>query len=729
MAVVYLATGPFMSREVAIKVLPRQFTFDPQFRARFQREAQVIAKLDHPAIVPVYDFGEHEEQPFIVMRFMKGGSLADRLKEHGPIPIPDAAEILKRIGSALDEAHQKGIVHRDLKPGNILFDDRGDAFVADFGIVKMSEATIQYTGNAIIGTPGYMSPEQARGEEELDGRSDIYSLGAIAYEMLTGKLPYQSDTPMGLVMKHILEPVPNLLAARPDLPSNTATVISRAMAKEPNERFQTCTDIASALSESTTIQMQGGGQQATVLESPVMPQTDMAGTVVETPSWHPKPQTVPPSTGKPATGGSSAAPLPAYTAEPEKKRGGIPMWGWAAGCIVLLCIGGVVALGGFGVLGSLLTGATPTSEVIVAATATDETNVETPTPTTESADPAATDTPPGVQPTSTDVFDLLPDTPTPPAVIPTGGGPITFGSTLDGTVAQNETQEWTFNASTGDRIDVRVEPNDDFDLVFDILNEERISIVPGGQIDESFAAEQIQNLTIPISGQYIIAVTGFDGTSGEYEVSLSISEAAPPGSTLLASDTLSSGSEHLFPFNSSAGGATVVAVVDPEGDFDAILSIYDDSNDTLLEEVDNSFDRETLTFRLPSGGNYYFRVTGFGTSSGNYNISLSGPPEITFLLASRDEVEATFGNDAQLDYYFRGETGEIFTVSISTNDNIDMVIEIFEEGNLLTPLAEIDDNLTGEDEELTFTLPADGLYIIRIREFFQDLGSFTLTIE
>jgi hypothetical protein len=210
---------------------------------------------------------------------------------------------------------------------------------------------------------------------------------------------------------------------------------------------------------------------------------------------------------------------------------------------------------------------------------------------------------------------------------------------------------------------------------------------------------------------------------------LSISEAAPPGSTLLASDTLSSGSEHLFPFNSSAGGATVVAVVDPEGDFDAILSIYDDSNDTLLEEVDNSFDRETLTFRLPSGGNYYFRVTGFGTSSGNYNISLSGPPEITFLLASRDEVQGSFGNDAQLDYYFRGETGEIFTVSISTDDNIDMVIEIFEEGNLLTPLAEIDDNLTGEDEELTFTLPSDGLYIIRIREFFQDLGSFTLTIE
>jgi hypothetical protein len=452
--------------------------------------------------------------------------------------------------------------------------------------------------------------------------------------------------------------------------------------------------------------------------------------VVETPSWHPKPQTVPPTTGKPATGSSSAAPLPAYTAEPEKKRGGIPMWGWAAGCIVLLCIGGVVALGGFGVLGSLLSGSTPTSEVIVAATATDETNVESPTPTPESADPAPTNTPPSVQPTSTEAFTRLPDTPTPPAVIPTGGGPIFFGTTRDGAVAQNETQEWTFNASVGDRIDVLVQPRDeDFDLIFDILNEEGISIVPGGQIDESFAAEQIQNLTIPVSGQYTIAVTGFDGTPGEYDVSLSISEAAPPGSTLLASDTLSSGAEHLFPFNSSAGNVTVVAIVDPEGDFDAILSIYDDSNDTLLEEVDNSFDRETLTFRLPSSGTYYFRVTGFGTSSGNYNISISGPPEITILLASRDEVQASFGNDAQLDYYFRGETGEIFTVSISTNDTIDMVIEIFEEGNLLTPLAEIDDNLTGEDEELTFTLPSDGLYIIRIREFFQDLGSFTLTIE
>ncbi len=722
MAVVYLATDPFMSREVAIKVLPRQFTFDPQFRARFQREAQVIAKLDHPAIVPVYDFGEHEEQPFIVMRYMKGGALADRLKETGPIPVAETAEILKRIGSALDEAHQKGIVHRDLKPGNILFDDRGDAFVGDFGIVKMSEATVQYTGNAIIGTPGYMSPEQARGEEEIDGRSDIYSLGAIAYEMLTGKLPYESDTPMGLVMKHILEPVPNVLSDRPDLPSNTATVISTAMAKEREKRYQTCLEIATALSESATLQMQAPDQDATVLEAPIRPQTDLAGTVVEDPSWQPKPQTAPPSTGSPPTAGPATAP-PA-TAEPEKKRGGIPMWGWAAGCIVLLCIGGVVGLGGFGILGSIIGNDTPTPEPVVAATNTQETVVEEPTATTE---PTPSATPPDA--TATDVFDLLPEeTPTPEDIIPTGGGPITFGNALNGAVASGQTQEWNFSAAAGDRVNIVVDPDDDFDLVVDVLNEARQSIIPGGEIDLSFGTEEVENLIIPESGEYIITVAGFDGAPGSYNISLEISDEAPPGSTLQASDTLNEGSEHLFPFNSSAADIVVTAVVIPEGDLDVVVAIYDDSTDTLLEEMDNSFGRETFSYSIPAEGNYYFQVTGFDGDTGNYDIILTGPPEITFLLANRDEVQGSLGSDAQLDYYFRGDAGEIFTVSIETNDEIDLVIEIYADGDTQTPLAEIDDNLFGEGEELTFTIPNDGLYIIRIREFFGETGSFILTI-
>ncbi|MEK6574306.1 MAG: serine/threonine-protein kinase, partial [Chloroflexota bacterium] len=243
MAVVYLARDPFMKRQIAVKVLPRQFTFDSQFRGRFQREAEIIAALEHPHIVPVHDFGEHEDQPFIVMRHMTGGSLADRLRK-GPLSVAETARIISRLASALDEAHSKGIVHRDLKPGNILFDARGEPYISDFGIAKLAETTASYTGTGVIGTPAYMSPEQARGEKDLDGRSDIYALGAMLFEILTGKLPYEADTPMGLAVKHITEPVPRILDAKPDLPRGCEMMIERAMAKDRLQRYQTAAELA-----------------------------------------------------------------------------------------------------------------------------------------------------------------------------------------------------------------------------------------------------------------------------------------------------------------------------------------------------------------------------------------------------------------------------------------------------------------------------------------------------
>ncbi|HLB48918.1 MAG TPA: serine/threonine-protein kinase, partial [Anaerolineales bacterium] len=165
MAVVYLARDPFMKRQVAVKVLPRQFTFDPQFRARFRREAEAIATLEHPAIVPVYDYGEHDDQPYIVMRYMPGGSLADRMAKPR-LPLDEVAALFTRLAAALDIAHERGIVHRDLKPGNILFDQWGEAYLSDFGIVKMTEASAAYTGSGIIGTPAYMSPEQASAKKD-----------------------------------------------------------------------------------------------------------------------------------------------------------------------------------------------------------------------------------------------------------------------------------------------------------------------------------------------------------------------------------------------------------------------------------------------------------------------------------------------------------------------------------------------------------------------------------
>jgi serine/threonine protein kinase len=246
MAAVYEAFDPEVERDVAIKVLPREAMLDPNFRARFKREAKIIAALEHPGIVPIYDFGEHDGQPYIVMRLMSGGSLQDRIKKGG-LPLQECARIYAQLAPALDDAHDKGIVHRDLKPGNILFDQRNIPYISDFGIAKLAEATMVLTINGLIGTPAYMSPEQARGENVIDGRADVYSLGVILYEMLTGKLPFNATTPLELALKHVTEPVPRLLSSNLGLPADAQKVIDGAMAKDKDERFTTAAELAGAL--------------------------------------------------------------------------------------------------------------------------------------------------------------------------------------------------------------------------------------------------------------------------------------------------------------------------------------------------------------------------------------------------------------------------------------------------------------------------------------------------
>ncbi|MBA3533866.1 MAG: SUMF1/EgtB/PvdO family nonheme iron enzyme [Ardenticatenales bacterium] len=246
MATVYRGYDPGFDREVAIKVLPREFLHDASFRERFRHEAKIIGSLEHPAIVPVYYFGEEEGQPFIVMRYMAGGSLAERLAG-GPLPLHEITRILGALAPALDEAHERGILHRDLKPGNILFDQRNAPYIADFGIAKLMEGSqaLSSTGG-LIGTPAYMSPEQARGEK-LDGRSDIYALGAILFEMLTGQLPYQADTPMGMALRHVSDPIPTLREANRDLPAHLQAIIDRAMAKQRDGRYATARELVNAL--------------------------------------------------------------------------------------------------------------------------------------------------------------------------------------------------------------------------------------------------------------------------------------------------------------------------------------------------------------------------------------------------------------------------------------------------------------------------------------------------
>lgn len=247
MSTVYLAHDPLFERDVAIKLLPQEMLDKPTLRARFDREARIVASLDHPAIVPVYDFGEKEEQPYIVLRFMVGGSLEDMLHQ-GPLALPETAHAITRLALALDEVHTKGIVHRDLKPSNILFDQRHEAFISDFGIVRLNTAgaRLTSTGDA-IGTPAYMSPEQIRGDRMLDGRSDIYALGVILFEMLAGKHPYDTQTPMGVAVKHITAPVPPIHHFQPDLPPEIQAILAKAMAKEPDDRYQTAGEMAEAV--------------------------------------------------------------------------------------------------------------------------------------------------------------------------------------------------------------------------------------------------------------------------------------------------------------------------------------------------------------------------------------------------------------------------------------------------------------------------------------------------
>ncbi|RPJ23946.1 MAG: serine/threonine protein kinase [Chloroflexi bacterium] len=249
MATVYRAYDPRFEREVAVKVLPSELLHaDPQFRLRFEREAKIIAQLEHTAIVPVYDVGEADGQPYFVMRYMNGGSLSERIKAGG-LTIEDAARILGAIAPGLDEAHSKGIVHRDIKPSNILFDKRGNPYISDFGIAKLTQAQAgNVTGSAIIGTPAYMAPEQAQGTG-TDGRADIYALGIILFEMLTGKQPYEADTPMAVAIKHITDPVPHIRKINPKFSEGIDAIIQKAMAKDKNERFSTAIEMTNAILE------------------------------------------------------------------------------------------------------------------------------------------------------------------------------------------------------------------------------------------------------------------------------------------------------------------------------------------------------------------------------------------------------------------------------------------------------------------------------------------------
>lgn len=250
MAAVYKAYQPNMERYVAIKVLPRHMSSSEEFVNRFKREAKLLAQLQHPHILPVFDYGEADGYPYIVMPFVQSGTLASLLQSRR-LSLSEIRRIITQIGNALSAAHARGMIHRDIKPSNVLIDGHGNCLLTDFGLARMAaESSTKITSSgAVMGTPAYMSPEQGAGSE-IDHRSDIYSLGIILYEMVTGRVPYTAETPIAIVFKHIQDPLPSARKLNPDMPESVEMVLLKSLAKNPNDRYQTVDDFVQALQKA-----------------------------------------------------------------------------------------------------------------------------------------------------------------------------------------------------------------------------------------------------------------------------------------------------------------------------------------------------------------------------------------------------------------------------------------------------------------------------------------------
>jgi len=257
MGVVYRARDERLHRRVAIKVLPPELAFQKEIRERFTREAQTAARLSHPHIVPIHDVGEGAGVVYFIMGLVEGESLGARLKRRGKLPSDEVRRIMKETADALSAAHAVSVIHRDIKPDNILLEGtRGRVMVTDFGIAKavsqVSGSTLTGVGVA-IGTPQYMSPEQAAGEREIDGRSDVYSLGVVAYQMSSGQVPFNAPTVAGILMKQITEPAPILHESASSVPEDLSLAIARCLEKDPENRWPTADSLRRALETRTVV--------------------------------------------------------------------------------------------------------------------------------------------------------------------------------------------------------------------------------------------------------------------------------------------------------------------------------------------------------------------------------------------------------------------------------------------------------------------------------------------
>ncbi len=337
MATVYKAYHPSLDRYVAIKALHPAFMEHPGFIDRFNREAKVVAKLEHPNIVPIYDYSEHEDRPYLVLKYVRGETLKARL-EKSKLTYKESRHIFRVISSALAYAHKQGVLHRDVKPSNVLLDKAGGVYLADFGLARIAETSqTTLSGQMMMGTPHYISPEQAKGLGDLDARTDIYSLGVMMYELLVGEVPFQADTPFSVIHDHIYSPLPLPRDMNPELNDQMQRALLKALAKKKEDRFANIPDMMSAFlqafeelikehpseGEAPTLALNADARRTEAIERAKAKQE------------------------------AEEAALPEPEVEPESKKRKIP--GWVAWllipALVLFCLAGMVFRNARGVPG------------------------------------------------------------------------------------------------------------------------------------------------------------------------------------------------------------------------------------------------------------------------------------------------------------------------------------------------------------------------------------------
>lgn len=370
MSAVYKGTDPNLKRVVAIKVIHSHLSNNPDFVQRFEEEAAAVAQLRHHGIIQVYDFNRDDDLYYMVLEFVPGETFQDHLKRLNDggrkLSPTKAIEYMASICDAVDYAHQRGMIHRDIKPANLMLTTTGQVILMDFGIAKIVGGTRHTATGAVVGTAMYMSPEQIKGEQP-DRRTDIYSLGVTLFEMVGGRPPFDANSAMTLMMMHINDPVPNIKNLNPDVPDALVTVINKALAKDPNDRYQTAAQMAAALRNALSAGSSAAPNATMMEDATVMKQSrgttiekPYAGTYVESTPIAPVKGTMIESSAP-----SSIYSTPAASAAPKPKKSMV--WPILAVVVIgLLCLGG----GGIFVASQLLGSPAPTATVAVIATDT-----------------------------------------------------------------------------------------------------------------------------------------------------------------------------------------------------------------------------------------------------------------------------------------------------------------------------------------------------------------------